>query len=242
MSSPETPAEEPKQAGIGCGILGRYPILSVISFAAIGVGIGIGLSEWQPENEDVKENVLKWIGLIGDLFIRALKAVVLPLVFVNVAVSIVDMMMMGRASTVGVKTIALYTLTTFIASTIGLISILSFKGLFEEGEFEGENKAFISLGCTQDGSLLTESEVDGSLMCTRDANATSPYSAFEIIDLTASLATNTGGLADLSMSETIYEGVFMKLVTSNIFYDFVDGNFAAVSVPMPRMCFVPLVY
>ena len=62
-----------------------------------------------------------------------------------------------------------------------------------------------------------------------NANATSPYTQFEIIDITASLATSSGGLADLSMSETIYEGVFMKLITANIFYDFVDGNFAAVS-------------
>jgi Na+/H+-dicarboxylate symporter len=85
MSTTATPTQTPAEApiegvGIGCGILGRYPIISVISFAAMGVGIGIGLSEWDPENEDVKENVLKWVGLIGDLFIRALKAVVLPLV------------------------------------------------------------------------------------------------------------------------------------------------------------------
>mmetsp|Transcript_1577 Transcript_1577/g.2242 ORF Transcript_1577/g.2242 Transcript_1577/m.2242 type:complete len:516 (+) Transcript_1577:66-1613(+) len=230
MSSPETSAVEPQQGGIGCGILGRNPIISVITFAAMGVAVGIGLSEWEPDNEEVKMNTLKWIGLFGDLFIRALKAVVLPLVFVNVAVSIVDMMMMGRASNVGVKTIALYTLTTFLASTIGLISILIFKGQFEEGDFEEPSKAFISLGCTEAGSLLTESEVDGSLMCTPDANATSPYAAFEILDLTASLATNEGGLADLTMSETIYDGVFLKLITSNIFYDFVDGNFAAVIV------------
>lgn len=222
---------EDKPTGIGCGILGRYPIISVVSFAGMGIGLGIGLSSWDPENEETKANLLKWIGLVGDLFIRALKAVVLPLVFVNVAVSIVDMMMMGRASSVGIKTIVLYTLTTLIASIIGLISILSFKGLFDEGEFEGENTAYVALGCTAEGSLLTELD-DGSLMCMADANATSPFTQFEIKDLTASLQFADGsGFADLSMSDTIYEGVFLKLLTDNIFYAFVDGNFASVSRP-----------
>lgn len=35
------------------------------------------------------------------MFIRALKAIVLPLVFVNVLISVVDMMSLGRASSVG---------------------------------------------------------------------------------------------------------------------------------------------
>ena len=136
------PTEETKSAGIGCcGPLGRYPILSVVGFAAMGIGVGIGLSAWDPENSETKNVLLKWIGLVGDLFIRSLKAVALPLVFVNVAVSVVDMMMMGRASSVGVKTIVRYTVTTLIASVIGLISILSFQSKFNRGAFLEEPPA-----------------------------------------------------------------------------------------------------
>ena len=181
----ERPIEQPN---LGCGILGRYPIVSVITAAAIGVGIGIALSYWEPEDPETKETVLKWVGLIGDLFIRCLKAVVLPLVFCNVAVSIVDMMMQGRASTVGVKTIVLYICTTLIASIIGLISVLIFQSKFTEGEFDDQSKAFVSLGCTDEGSLVEENEADGSLTCVADANTTSPNTAFELLDLTFSLA------------------------------------------------------
>ena len=45
---------------IGCGILGRYPVVTLISFIVTGVGIGIGLSYWKPAegNEETKEIVL----------------------------------------------------------------------------------------------------------------------------------------------------------------------------------------
>merc|ERR1712048_1091822 len=229
-----SPSEEnaPAAPTIGCGILGRYPIISVCTFAAVGVGVGIGLSTWDPEDANTKAITLKWIGLLGDLFIRALKAIVPPLIFVNVAVSVVDMMRMGRASSVGVKTIVLYTITTFIASTIGLISILAFKGLFDEGDLdEDSGKAFVSLACSQEGSFLTENAVDGSIMCMPNGSESPEYSStFELIDQNGVFATTGGGFAQLSMSDTVYDGVFMKLITSNIFYDFVDGNFAAVIV------------
>ena len=91
----------------GCGILGRYPVISVLIFAISGVAVGIGLSTWEPEDPQDKEVTVKWLGLVGDMFIRALKAVVLPLVFVNVILSMVDMMSVGRASAVGGKTIGM---------------------------------------------------------------------------------------------------------------------------------------
>lgn len=73
---------------------------------------------------------------------------------------------------------------------------------------------------------------DGFLMCMANANQTSPYSQFEIIDISGSFARlDRGGVADdLSTSDTVYQGVFEKLITANIFYSFVDGNFAAVVV------------
>jgi len=222
----DMPIERPN---LGCGILGRYPIISVVSGAAIGVGIGIGLSFWDTDDE-TKSTALQWIGLIGDLFIRCLKAVVLPLIFCNVAVSVVDMMMQGRASSVGWKTIGLYICTTLIASIIGLLSVLAFQSTFTQGEFEKGGAAFISLGCTEEGSYITELD-DGSVQCMADANLTSPMTHFELKDLTLSLARADGAsFADLTMSETVYSGVFLKMITDNIFYSFVDGNFAAVII------------
>lgn len=115
----------------GCGILGRHPVLSVLIFAIVGIGIGVGLSFWSPDDPESKTILLQWIGLIGDLFIRGLKAVVLPLVFINVTISILDMMTVGKAGSIGWKTIAVYLLTTIIAAILGIISVVLFKPLFE---------------------------------------------------------------------------------------------------------------
>lgn len=62
--------EEEETRTMGCGALGRHPILSVVGFAAMGVGLGVGLSYWDTDDEEMKSNILKWIGLVGDLFIR----------------------------------------------------------------------------------------------------------------------------------------------------------------------------
>lgn len=210
----------------GCGILGRYPVLSVLIFASAGIGIGLGLSFWEPDDDDdTKDKVIKWLGLVGDLFIRSLKCVVLPLVFINVIISVVDMMNVGRAGSIGWKTIVLYLLTTVIASILGIISIVSFKGLFEEGEFEEAVPASVKLGCNQDGEFLTEN-ASGAISCAADSGESSE---FFITDVSMSFVRASGSVRDdISLSDTVYDGVFTKLVTANIFESFVEANFAAV--------------
>jgi len=218
--------EEPPR---GCGFLGRYPVVSVLAFAAVGVVCGILLSTWDPEDDDEKETksiLLKWLGLIGDLFIRALKAVVLPLVFVNVVLSVVDMMNIGRTSAIAGVTILMYLTTTVVASILGLVSILLFQGFFEQGDFEDDPPPTVTLGCSTVGYYLTEG-MDGAVTCSNtiaDGN-----NEFIIDDITGVFAKKSSGTRnDISLSDTFYDGIFTKLVTSNIFSAFNGGNFAAV--------------
>ena len=211
----------------GCGILGRYPVISVLAFAIAGVAVGVGLSTWEPEDPEDKATTVQWLGLIGDMFIRLLKAVVLPLVFVNVILSIVDMMNVGRASTVGVKTIGLYLFTTVVASVIGIISIMIFKPFFKTEELEVNTQSRVQLGCeAEDGSFLAH-DGSGSVFCS--ANLTEGMSNyFSIEDVDGTFVSVSSGPAELSFSDTIYDGVFGKMITDNIFGSFVEANFAAV--------------
>lgn len=213
-----------------CQYLNAHPVGAVVSFAVLGLATGIGLSYWQPEDEagsNSKDNAIKWIGLLGDLFIRALTAVVLPMVFATVAISMVDMVNAGKASAIGWKTIAMYLCTTVIASIIGIISIAIFSPFFRTSDIAQAGPPVVSLGCSSPGSLLTE-EADGSIFCTTDYTSVES-TQFTIIDVSGSLMTNGGGIQDdISLSDTVYEGVFMKLITNNIIMSFGEGNFAAV--------------
>ncbi len=211
----------------GCGILGRYPVISVLTFAAAGIAIGVGLSFWEPDDPESKSKLLKWLGLIGDLFIRSLKCVVLPLVFINVVISIMEMMTVGKAGSIGWKTIGLYLATTVMASILGILSIVSFKGLFEQGEFDDAKPATVSLGCNEEDSFLAEMD-NGTVVCTTNYLSDNDIQ-FRIVDVSASFVTKSSGPAsEISLSDTVYDGVFTKLVTDNIFTSFVDANFAAV--------------
>lgn len=135
-------------------------------------------------------------------------------------------MSVGRASTVGGKTIGLYLFTTLIASVIGIVSILVFKSTFKTEDLDGKDQARVQLGCDEDGSYLTHSE-DGSVYCS--ANLTeSESNYFHITDMDGTFVGVNSGPAEISFSDTIYDGVFGKLITSNIFESFVEANFAAV--------------
>ena len=70
-----------------CHMMDKYPIPFILVGATLGVIIGIELAKWHPEDPQRKETVVLWVGLLGDLFIRALKCIVLPLVFVSIAIS-----------------------------------------------------------------------------------------------------------------------------------------------------------
>eukprot|EP00548_Thalassiothrix_antarctica_P001578 CAMPEP_0194132498 /NCGR_PEP_ID=MMETSP0152-20130528/2953_1 /TAXON_ID=1049557 /ORGANISM="Thalassiothrix antarctica, Strain L6-D1" /LENGTH=537 /DNA_ID=CAMNT_0038827567 /DNA_START=45 /DNA_END=1658 /DNA_ORIENTATION=- len=215
---------------IGCGILGKYPVLSVLLFALVGIGIGVGLSFWKVEDES-KNITLKWLGLLGDLFIRSLKAVVLPLVFVNVVLSVVDMIKLGRTGSVAGLTVLMYFITTLIASVVGLLSILCFQGLFQAGNFEEDAvPQLVQFGCSDNGYYLTENSNDGTLTCmnTTTDDENTQFIFKDVSDSFAKQSTGGGTRNDISLSDTFYDGIFTKIFTSNIMKSFVEGNFAAV--------------
>jgi Na+/H+-dicarboxylate symporter len=223
---PELEAED-KIDNPGCGILAKYPLASVLIFALTGMGIGIGLSNWSPDNPETKDTVVQWLGLPGDLFIRSLKCIVLPMVFVSMIVSMVDMMTVGKAGAIAKKTILFYLFTTIMAATFGVISIMIFESSFSQKSVEPAGPTMMKFGCNIEGTYITEKQ-DGSLMCAAStANVTS--TEFVVTDVSGAVtASGSEDFAQVSLSDTFYQGIFLKIVPDNIINAFSEGNFLSV--------------
>ncbi len=86
--------------------------------AAMVVGVAVG-ALWGEGAES--------IGWMGDLFIRLIRMIVVPLVFVAVVAGVVSIGDPSKLGSLGAKTIILYMLTTLVAITIGLILAVIFQ-------------------------------------------------------------------------------------------------------------------
>lgn len=80
---------------------------------ALLVGVVVGMV-WGPGSES-----LAWI---GDIFMRLIRMVVVPLVFVTLVSGVVSMGDPSKLGSLGVKTLGIYMATTLAAITIGLVT------------------------------------------------------------------------------------------------------------------------
>ena len=208
----------------------------VILGAVIGIGAGIGLAYWTPEDPQAKETALLWIGLLGDLFLRALKCVILPLVFCSITISVMDMLALGKAGTMVAVTIGLYIFTTICAVCFAILSSLAYSSKYVVAE-DTTGEAIppeVRLACSVDDamnptSFLTEMN-DGSVMCA--AGEATSESLFLMEDVNGYYATSADakGVTQLSLSESLYQGLFMQLIGPNMVGLFTDNNFLGVIV------------
>ncbi len=63
------------------------------------------------------------IGFLGDLFLRLLKMIIIPLIFTSLVSGIASLGDLRSVGRVGVRTVAYYTLSTTLAITVGLVLV-----------------------------------------------------------------------------------------------------------------------
>ncbi|MEO0411042.1 MAG: dicarboxylate/amino acid:cation symporter [Pseudomonadota bacterium] len=93
--------------------------LKVLIGLALGVVVGLVIPPAAAQE----------IKIIGDLFIRAIKMLIVPLIFVSLVTGITSMSDMGRMGRIGLKTMGIYLVTTSIAVSVGLL----FANIFAPG-------------------------------------------------------------------------------------------------------------
>lgn len=139
------------------------------------------------------------------------------------------MMSLGKASAVGYKTIGLYLLTTIGACVLGIVATLIMKGQYEQKIFAESGPSYVSFACNEPDAFLAETAT-GELLCTADYGDEDNIQ-FIMNDISGAFVKKSGGARnDISLSDTVYEGVFEKLITSNIIGAFASANFAGIIV------------
>ena len=115
-------------------MLKKLPLWAKI-FMGMGLGILWGLvSVWTGS----EEFTINWIKPWGTIFLKLLKLIAVPLIFVSLVKGISSLTDITKLSRIGYKTIVIYIITTVFATTVGLalVNILKPGDVFPDDKQE----------------------------------------------------------------------------------------------------------
>ena len=103
----------------------RGGLTAWIFFAmAAGVIAGYDLNGYLTEAPaETRDNVLGWLKLPGDVFIRLVKTIIAPLVFATLVVGIAGHSNLGQVGRIGAKSLGYFIVVTLVALVVGLVAI-----------------------------------------------------------------------------------------------------------------------
>lgn len=87
----------------------------------LGIIVGLILSFMGGRDVEWIAAVCDLMSFLGNVFIRLIRMVIVPLVFFSIVSAMAELKDLKRLRSIGVKTIILFTLTTAVAITIGLV-------------------------------------------------------------------------------------------------------------------------
>lgn len=99
-------------------------LLGLLTGALLGVAANVTLGGTHPTVEAVNTYVA---GPIGQIFLRMLFMIVVPLVFASIALGVAGLGDLRRVGRVGAKAIAYFLVTTAMAAALGLVAVNIFK-------------------------------------------------------------------------------------------------------------------
>jgi Na+/H+-dicarboxylate symporter len=98
----------------------------VIAFLILGLAVGLGL-RYGMGAEAGGAFATSWFGWVGDLFLRLIRMLIVPLVFFTLVSGMIAMGDPKRLGSLGLRTLGLYFCTTAIAVTLGLVMATIFQ-------------------------------------------------------------------------------------------------------------------
>jgi Na+/H+-dicarboxylate symporter len=173
-------------------------------FIGLASGVAFGFAVSAALAPADAESLLSAVRVVGDVFIRLIRMIVAPLVFFTLVAGVYAMGDAKKLGTIGVKAIALYLATTFLANLIGL----AMGTLFQPGRG-------VDLGGAAPQALGETEPIGARLMAIIPEN---PFAAlvegdmlaiifFSVLFGVGLLAAREGGVAAGRFFEAASEGV-----------------------------------
>ncbi len=193
----------------------------------------------------VSQTIVEWIYLPGILFLRALKGLVVPLVFCSLTSGVTELLKIGRAAVVGRRTACLYLLTTLIASIEGILWVLVFKRWYSSSSSTTTittssstttQQAPVELQCMDATSFMsTYTNITSIVSCggTNGVDSKSnetTSSNYTMIDLNNHLSytTNTLSSTNAPSLSAALQSMLKDMVPENITMAFAEGSLLSI--------------
>lgn len=197
----------------------RVSVILILLGAACGIGLGLVL-----EKNDIGVDATHWIALPGELFIDALTCLITPMVFCSVVTCMGELVVAGKAMSIGGRTVAYFALASFTSSSIGTIFGAIFSGFFKTAvpNVAANLPEVLTFRCPN-GLMLTQL-VNGSLRCSaEDAADLARESKFFLNDTDSFFTLANTTYSSLSVSDQII-GILTSMVPANIVGAFAAGS------------------
>lgn len=123
VNNVEQAKERPKNKVLSCM---RTNLLTILTIGGVIAGGVLGFILRAVRDTSWSEREIMYIEFLGDLFLRMLKCLILPLIVSSLisAVASLDLSLSGR---IAARTVAFYLTTTFFSVVLGIILVVSIQ-------------------------------------------------------------------------------------------------------------------
>jgi Na+/H+-dicarboxylate symporter len=187
----------------------------------VGLLLGVLLSELK-----VSPLVAQWVALPGDLFIRALKCLVVPYAFCAVAVAVGDIVFVGKITNVGLRTVRVFVLFWVCTIAVGITVAMLFRPLFRLGHAKIEPTPH-TYGFTCPDKHLLATMANGSISCSSNATKFTEATTFFIKDKNNFFTTQSSDVATVTLSDQTLM-ILTTMVSNNIIASLANSGLLSI--------------
>ncbi|KAF0701208.1 Aste57867_8282 [Aphanomyces stellatus] len=208
-------------------------------FVLVGAIVGLGLGALLAKFE-ISAEWQKAVALPGDLFVRALQCLIVPMVFCVMTVVVAESSLLGNMSIMRWRTLLPYMLTSLLATAEGVLLAVAFQSHFTTtvprvGMGGQTSRAAFNLTMQCANGLFLAVSPDGALACV-EGNGTAATALFLAVNRTAAMksAAVTAAVQQLSLVDQVV-AIANVIVPVNIFQSLASGSLLSIvmfAIPM----------